>query len=78
MAPPLATLALIFAILLTVTTIASSVLAIQAYNDNPQYSPYNNSQTKNNNTIFLYSNIGLSGLVALLCVAGITYSSCDY
>lgn len=76
MAPPaFALIALIFAILLTVTTVASSAIAIQAYNDNPNYYPSGNVQLKNNNTIFLWSNMVLGLIVFFLSIGGIM-SSC--
>lgn len=67
-------IALIFSILLTITSVAASSMAIQAYTENPNYNPYSNPQFKVNNTVFLWSNIAFSFLVTVLCIAGIYFN----
>jgi hypothetical protein len=64
-------------IVLGIFGIASSSMAIQAYNANPNWSPYGNSKIKNSNKTFLIVNIitsiALSGLGGLL----VTYTGAN-
>jgi heme/copper-type cytochrome/quinol oxidase subunit 2 len=48
--------------------IASSSIAIQAYNENPNYNPYDNPTMRKNNFIYLWVNIGLSILALFTAI----------
>lgn len=52
----------------SVLSIASSSIAIQAYNENPSYNPYNNETIRKNNFIYLWSNIGSAIFVVMIAV----------
>lgn len=60
----------IWILIISVLSIASTSIAIQAYNDNPGYNPYNNSEMRKNNLIFTWVNIGLLCLTMLFAVFG--------
>lgn len=52
----------------SVLSIASSSIAIQAYNENPSYNPYNNETIRKNNFIYLWSNIGSAIFVFMVAM----------
>lgn len=60
----------IWILIISVLSIASTSIAIQAYNDNPGYNPYGNGETRKNNLIFTWVNIGLLCLTILLAIFG--------
>lgn len=60
----------IWILIISILSIASTSIAIQAYNDNPSYNPYNNAELRKNNLIFTWVNIGLLCLTMLFAVFG--------
>lgn len=58
------TISIVLLILIVIASsifgIASASMAIQAYNENPNYNPYNNPTIRKNNFIYLWVTIGLS------------------
>lgn len=48
--------------------IASGAIAIQAYNENPNYNPYDNPTMRKNNFIYLWVTIGLSILALFTAI----------
>lgn len=59
---------IILILIQSVLSIASSSIAIQAYNENPSYNPYNNETIRKNNFIYLWSNIGSAIFVVMIAV----------
>ena len=61
MAVQYSALVLIFIVIASsIFGIASSSIAIQAYNENPGYMPYGNPDFRKNNFIYLWVSIGVS------------------
>lgn len=60
----------IWILIISVLSIAATSIAIQAYNDNPEYNPYSNAEMRKNNLIFTWVNIGLLCLTILLAIFG--------
>jgi hypothetical protein len=69
MAVQISAVVLIFIVIASsIFGIAASSIALQAYNENPGYMPYGNSETRKNNFIYLWVNIGLSILALFTAV----------
>lgn len=60
----------IWILIIAVLSIATSSIAIQAYNDNPMYNPYGNIETRKNNFIFTWVNIGLLCFTIMFAIFG--------
>lgn len=69
------TILLIFIVIASsIFGIAASSIGLQAYNENPGYMPYGNPDTRKNNFIYLWVNIGLSILALLTSFIVISFS----
>lgn len=51
-----------------VFSLVSSSIGIQAYNENVLYKPYGNDDTRKNNIIYLWSNIGSSIFTVMILI----------
>lgn len=59
---------IVLIIIQSVLSLASSSIAIQAYNENPSYNPYNNETIRKNNFIYLWSNIGFAIFIVMVVI----------
>lgn len=58
----------ILVVIQCVFSLVASSIGIQAYNENTLYKPYGNDDTRKNNIIYLWSNIGAAIFTVMIVV----------